>query len=178
MGHIFSNFKFFLVPLSAEFVQTFARFGLYLPKDQIMVIPSEKPRSIMDPVNFVMSFKRTLLTKVSRGYSESFPYLLILLIYNRWVTRRDIRRYNVSVSHDKYHPVISPLGPWIEIEVLKITFSDKMSFQDFRKNIASKAVDFRYHKKLWKPDVSVEADWNELQNVEVQFEDYVTCDEG
>ncbi|CAH0721898.1 unnamed protein product, partial [Brenthis ino] len=29
-----------------------------------------------------------------------------------------------------------------------------------------------------EPDVSVEADWNKLQNIEVQFEDYVTCDEG
>ncbi|KAL3268867.1 hypothetical protein HHI36_007956, partial [Cryptolaemus montrouzieri] len=28
-----------------------------------------------------------------------------------------------------------------------------------------------------EPDVSVEADWNKLQNIEVQFEDYVTCDE-
>ncbi|KAL3279707.1 hypothetical protein HHI36_017213 [Cryptolaemus montrouzieri] len=29
-----------------------------------------------------------------------------------------------------------------------------------------------------EPDVSVEADWNKLQNIEVQFEDYVTCVEG
>lgn len=29
-----------------------------------------------------------------------------------------------------------------------------------------------------EPDMSVEADWNKLQNIEVQFEDYVTCDEG
>ncbi|KAL3279442.1 hypothetical protein HHI36_016953 [Cryptolaemus montrouzieri] len=27
------------------------------------------------------------------------------------------------------------------------------------------------------PDVSVEADWNKLQNIENQFEDYVTSDE-
>ncbi|KAL3288290.1 hypothetical protein HHI36_002738, partial [Cryptolaemus montrouzieri] len=29
-----------------------------------------------------------------------------------------------------------------------------------------------------EPDMSLEADWNKLQNTEVQFEDYVTCDEG
>ncbi|KAL3275709.1 hypothetical protein HHI36_020458 [Cryptolaemus montrouzieri] len=27
-----------------------------------------------------------------------------------------------------------------------------------------------------EPDMSLEADWNKLQNPEVQFEDYVTCD--
>ncbi|CAG9563419.1 unnamed protein product [Danaus chrysippus] len=29
-----------------------------------------------------------------------------------------------------------------------------------------------------EPDMNVEPDWNRLQNIEVQFEDYVTCDEG
>ncbi|KAL3272208.1 hypothetical protein HHI36_022691, partial [Cryptolaemus montrouzieri] len=29
-----------------------------------------------------------------------------------------------------------------------------------------------------EPDMSLEADWNKLQNTEVQFEDYVACDEG
>ncbi|KAL3279979.1 hypothetical protein HHI36_017484 [Cryptolaemus montrouzieri] len=29
-----------------------------------------------------------------------------------------------------------------------------------------------------EPDMSLEADWNKLQNTKVQFEDYSTCDEG
>lgn len=42
-GQELSKEKTFICPLSAKYVQTFARFGLYIYKDQIMNIASEKP---------------------------------------------------------------------------------------------------------------------------------------
>ena len=53
----------------SEFVQTHASLGLYIPKDHITVIASKKPRNINDPISFMESLKRLMLTKVSRGYS-------------------------------------------------------------------------------------------------------------
>ncbi|KAI5693339.1 hypothetical protein M8J76_008690 [Diaphorina citri] len=75
LGHELSKEKTFLCPLSAEYVQTYARFGLFIPKDQIMNIASEKPRVVRDPIGFLSSRKRLMLSKISRGYSE-FPALL------------------------------------------------------------------------------------------------------
>lgn len=42
MGHIFSPSNTFLIPLSSEFIQTFARFGLYVFRDQIPLIARVK----------------------------------------------------------------------------------------------------------------------------------------
>lgn len=104
MGHEFSSFKFFMCPASAEFVQTYARFGLYLPKDQIMIIGSEKPCRILDPRNFLMSLKRVLLTKVSRGFNDAYAYLIILLHY-RYLMSIDIRRRKITLGPE-YFPSI------------------------------------------------------------------------
>uniref|UniRef100_A0A0N4SXA2 Uncharacterized protein n=1 Tax=Brugia pahangi TaxID=6280 RepID=A0A0N4SXA2_BRUPA len=46
-GHVLSSEKTFLCVCSAELVQTFARYGFYVLRDQIMIIPSEKPRTTL-----------------------------------------------------------------------------------------------------------------------------------
>lgn len=67
MGHEFASSKFFFLPMSSEFVQTHGRYGLYIPKDLISIFASEKNRHIRDPQNMCYSFKRLLLSKISKG---------------------------------------------------------------------------------------------------------------
>lgn len=131
MGHLFSEFKFFFLPYSAEFVQTYARFGLYIPKDQIMIIASEKPRRILDPESFMMSFKRVLLTKCSRGYNETFAYLLIILNY-KWLMRIDIRRRLLKIGKIWY-PTIVGMDRQSIIKAKEIEFvGGPYTFQEFK----------------------------------------------
>lgn len=107
MGHELSLEKTFITPYSAEFVQTFSRFGVYLPKDQIMMISSEKPRRITDVMGFLSSFKRLLLTKISRGYNEKFS-IILMLFHSFILTRFDLRMRDVKISKTKFHDMRRP----------------------------------------------------------------------
>lgn len=83
------------LPRQSEFVQTYAIRGLYIPKDQIMTISSERPRVIDDSIAFVDSFKRLLLSRVSRGMNESAALLHVLYHY-RAIMAFDLRRMKIS----------------------------------------------------------------------------------
>lgn len=100
MGHTFSPAKTFVIPLSSEYVQTFARLGLYIPRDQIMMIASEKPRSVRNPHGFLSSFRQLLLAKCARGFSPNYANALLLL-YGRELTQLTLRRHIKSYGKDK-----------------------------------------------------------------------------
>uniref|UniRef100_A0AAU7L128 RNA-directed RNA polymerase n=2 Tax=unclassified Orbivirus TaxID=40068 RepID=A0AAU7L128_9REOV len=85
------------LPRQSEFVQTYAIRGLYIPKDQIMTISSERPRIIDDAIAFVDSFKRLLLSRVSRGMNESAALLHVLYHY-RVIMAFDLRRMKISFN--------------------------------------------------------------------------------
>ncbi|UPT53742.1 MAG: VP1 [Bactrocera dorsalis orbivirus isolate Bt] len=95
------------LPRQSEFVQTYAIRGLYIPKDQIMTISSERPRVIDDPIAFIDSFKRLLLSRVSRGMNESAALLHVLYHY-RAIMAFDLRRMKISfggpIPRDKLGP--------------------------------------------------------------------------
>nr|DAZ85690.1 TPA_asm: VP1 [Aedes orbi-like virus] len=82
---------------SSEYIQTHATLGVYIPKDHIMLIASERPRSITDSVQFMESLRRLLCTKVSRGYEESAA-IAILLYISRWISRLDSRFLNLKIG--------------------------------------------------------------------------------
>nr|CDP93105.1 Bm9187 [Brugia malayi] len=103
-GHVLSSEKTFLCVCSAEFVQTFARYGFYVSRDQIMIIPSEKPRTVSDPLGYMLSSKRLFLSKCARGYSESAAIVLLLWHYYKLV-RMDIRKHHVSIHEEVNYKV-------------------------------------------------------------------------
>lgn len=85
-GHVLNPLKTFFTFHKSEFVQTFGVKGLYIPKNQIMTIPSERPRVIEDPVGFSDGFRRLQLTKVARGESHDSA-VIITAIHHAYVTR-------------------------------------------------------------------------------------------
>nr|QIJ70109.1 RNA-dependent RNA polymerase [Hubei reo-like virus 14] len=92
--------KTHLLIFSAEFVQTYCNLGIYQPKDQIMVIPSEKPRVIDNPSEFLQSLKRLYLSKISRGFSHNFAFLS-LMYQARHIQKFDMRRYKMELMQAK-----------------------------------------------------------------------------
>lgn len=111
-GHVLSVFKFFFMLFSSEYVQTFARFGYYLPRDQISLINSEKPRKVLDPLGFLHSMRGVILAKCARGFNLNFAKLCYVFFFEK-LTRVDLRRHVVNVGEfsdflvDKSLPAIS-----------------------------------------------------------------------
>nr|APG79087.1 RdRp [Hubei reo-like virus 14] len=99
-GFILSVPKTHLSIFSAEFVQTYCNLGIYQPKDQIMIIPSEKPRVIDSPPEFLQSLKRLYLSKISRGFSHNFSFLS-LLYQARHIQKFDMRRFKMDLMPAK-----------------------------------------------------------------------------
>lgn len=87
--------KTFLCYGQSEYVQTYGIRGLFIPKDQILLIGSERPRRILDPLAYLESFKRLLCTKVARGMSHSAAIVIYLYFYRRLMTV-DLRRHQVK----------------------------------------------------------------------------------
>lgn len=87
--------KTFLCYGQSEYVQTYGIRGLFIPKDQILLIGSERPRRITDPLAYLESFKRLLCTKVSRGMNHAASILIFLYVFRRLMTV-DLRRHQVK----------------------------------------------------------------------------------
>lgn len=76
----------------AEYRQTHGLRGVYIPKDQIMVISSEKSKNLDAPFRTIPSIRSMFMTKVSRGFSLRLAELmfwwitwnLISLKFKRW----------------------------------------------------------------------------------------------
>nr|QTW97832.1 RNA-dependent RNA polymerase [Hubei reo-like virus 12] len=100
MGHVVKEENMILIPLGSEFVQTFAKFGLYIPRDLISVIPSEKPRKIVDRLGFVRSFRNVLLSKIARGFSSIFSNIIFLYIYRK-LSSLDLRRHKIQFRNSR-----------------------------------------------------------------------------
>lgn len=94
MGHILSKQKTFVVPGSGEFVQSFARFGLYIPRDCIMTIASEKPRDVRNPLAYAASLRSVILAKMARGMNARYASVFFLFQY-RAVHRLVLKRHDV-----------------------------------------------------------------------------------
>lgn len=97
-GHILNPLKTFFTFHKSEFVQTFGVKGLYIPKNQIMTIPSERPRVIEDPVGFSDGFRRLQLTKVARGESHASA-VIITALHHAYVTRGRLQMTTLSLSN-------------------------------------------------------------------------------
>lgn len=78
---------------------TYGRNGLYIPKDQIMLIPCEKPRNVRDLMEFMRSRKRVLCAKLSRGYGD-FVAVLALLYEVYCLTAFSMRGSEVTFDPD------------------------------------------------------------------------------
>lgn len=118
-GHRMAISKVAFLPLSSEFVQTHAQLGFYVPKDHIMMIPSENPRTIDDQLGFSESMRRLLCSKISRAYSEGFAmYLCIYLL--RHITSISSRQTNFKFE-DRFQVVERSQGQYDpEIKVREI----------------------------------------------------------
>lgn len=79
----------------SEYVQTYGIRGLFIPKDQILLISSERPRRIVDPLAYLESFKRLLCTKIARGMDHAGATLIYLYVYRRLMSV-DLRRHQVK----------------------------------------------------------------------------------
>ncbi|KAL4704845.1 hypothetical protein ACJJTC_008663 [Scirpophaga incertulas] len=105
MGHKFSPAKTYIMPLSSEYVQTYARFGLYIPRDQIMVVASEKPRSIRDSKGL------PLVVQYTEKSIESHWRAVLAL----WKVQPDFRFYRACLNWETNNPVNPSsvyLGTW------------------------------------------------------------------
>lgn len=91
--------KTFLCYGQSEYVQTYAIRGLFIPKDQILLVSSERPRRITDPLAYLESFKRLLCTKISRGMSHRAAEVIYLYTYRRLMTV-DLRRHKVQMNNN------------------------------------------------------------------------------
>nr|APG79103.1 RNA-dependent RNA polymerase [Hubei lepidoptera virus 5] len=151
MGHLFSPSKTFIIPLSAEFVQTFARFGLYLHRDQIPVIASEKPRDIRNPIAFLNSFKSVLLAKLARGMNPDYAYVLYY-VHFRKITELILKRHGVKKGRKEGIRLDIPYLDGMQIHVSDDTYyvtSDKPT------NIREEVRVFRFSTSLcYIPTVS------------------------
>nr|APG79077.1 RNA-dependent RNA polymerase [Hubei tetragnatha maxillosa virus 9]APG79183.1 RNA-dependent RNA polymerase [Hubei tetragnatha maxillosa virus 9] len=143
-GHILSKYKVFICPYSSEYVQTFSRFGLYIPRDQISLINSERPRRVLDPIGFLASFKDILLTKMARGMNSTFARLVYSLFFRK-LTTIDLRRHGIKVSNMEKRKLCKDLEPfyisplkWKKIDTFKVeemfvvTFSIIVMFMPFK----------------------------------------------
>nr|AQU42768.1 VP1 [Morris orbivirus] len=140
MGHIFSPSKTFILPMSAEFVQTFARFGLYLPRDQIPVIASEKPRDIRNPVAFLNSFKSILLAKQARGMNSDYAFMLYY-IHFRKITELSLKRHKLTIMSPEFIYLAVPL---IEDVFIKVANLQCERESERITNIRENVIIFRY----------------------------------
>jgi hypothetical protein len=88
MGHVVKPFVTGMMKGRSEYRQTYAIYGVLIPKDQICVIQSERERDIREIHNFLISKKRTYSTKISRGFNENSALVLFLFecIYLQSVT--------------------------------------------------------------------------------------------
>lgn len=98
-GHVLNPLKTFFTFHKSEFVQTFAVKGLYIPKNQVMVIPSERPRIIEDPIGFSDGFRRLQETKVARGESHSSA-IIITALHHSYVTRRRMHMTTIQFKNE------------------------------------------------------------------------------
>lgn len=147
-GQELSKEKTFTCPMSAEYVQTFARFRLYIYKDQIMNIASEKPRTIEDPMQYLMARKRLMLSKMFRGY-DNFAAMMMLLFETYHVTSFTIRGCDVVIRDSS---VIYPPGSFgiksdLSVLCAKIHFGNYMGVSGMRK-ARVKAEDVSCRKKF------------------------------
>ncbi|AAG34363.1 putative RNA-dependent RNA polymerase VP1 [St Croix River virus] len=77
-GHVASPAKTTLCPLSTEKTQTHAKQGVYIPQDRMMVISSERKKTIESVSAFFSSLVQKYVTKVSRGFSHDLAVDILL----------------------------------------------------------------------------------------------------
>ena len=116
-GHLLSAMKCFLMTCSSEMVQTHARLGLYLPRNQIMMISSEKPRNIQDPIGFCLNLKRLMCSHVARGYDSRIA-TIILSLNIKYLTLLSAKETNFKFDKERTVFEINSdtelsRGPWI-----------------------------------------------------------------
>nr|APG79144.1 RNA-dependent RNA polymerase [Hubei odonate virus 15] len=125
------------LPRQSEFVQTYAIRGLYIPKDQIMSISSEKPRRIDDPLAFMESMKKLYLSKVSRGYSESLAIVSIIYLY-RYVMCFDIRRHSLVLGRRISKQCVREVP--LEVTSMNIKLRPRLSAVEFKRKKSAEDV--------------------------------------
>lgn len=68
-GHVVNPVKMFFGYGSAEYRQSHCLRGALIPKDQIMVLSSEKSKFVDNVQSFLMGYRGMMMTKISRGFS-------------------------------------------------------------------------------------------------------------
>lgn len=94
-GHVANPSKTFLGYGFAEYRQTHAFRGILIPKDQVMLISSEKAKFVDAVQDFIGSIHSMFLTKISRGMQEELAEIIFWYIIVS-LTRISLRRYAVS----------------------------------------------------------------------------------
>nr|AVM87459.1 RNA-dependent RNA polymerase [Wenling scaldfish reovirus] len=78
-GHSVNPIKTGVAFLNSEYRQTHAKNGAYIPKDQIMITSSERPKKIEDVKGAIKSYKALILTKLSRGMSDESAWDIFMI---------------------------------------------------------------------------------------------------
>nr|ASU50444.1 RNA-dependent RNA polymerase [Anopheles annulipes orbivirus] len=163
MGHIVKEENMILIPLGSEFVQTFSRFGLYIPRDLISVIPSEKPRKLVDRLGFVRSFRSVLLAKMARGFSSIFATMIFLYIYRK-LSQLDLRRHKLQfknssrlLSNDNISQKFGRMSvKWLDvnttdISVIKLDEFKKEKMYVFVRSVLCAMLPAEAEGVMWSP---------------------------
>uniref|UniRef100_A0AAU7E2K3 RNA-directed RNA polymerase n=1 Tax=Coleura bat reovirus TaxID=3141869 RepID=A0AAU7E2K3_9REOV len=90
-GHVANPSKTFLGFGFVEYRQTHAYRGVLIPKDQVMLISSEKMKFVDKVQDFIGSIHAMFLTKISRGMNEELAEILfwyIIVTLTKMSTRR------------------------------------------------------------------------------------------
>nr|UNI73872.1 MAG: RNA-dependent RNA polymerase [brine shrimp orbivirus 1] len=87
-GHLVNVFKTMICPYTANYRQTHALRGLYIPKDQVMTSTSEKSRAIFDPLGYLGSRRSIYMTRLTRGAKPQSLAVLLCLEYRQLMARR------------------------------------------------------------------------------------------
>lgn len=126
-GHVINPSKVFVGFGFVEYRQTHGLRGALIPKDQIMLISSEKAKFIDNVQGFLQSYRCMLMTKISRGFSVA----LIQRIY--WYTALIVSKFSL-----KRYRLISPNRDVITAR--KMLEDKKMSRQRILKEDIEKAM--------------------------------------
>jgi hypothetical protein len=140
-GHKVSLEKTFLKQFKSDYRQSYAANGVMIPRDQIMLIPSERPRSLRNPDEFLRSRRRVYLSKISRGMLVTSAQLMFL--YEMFMLGQVKNRFSqLIVDSKKVHRI-----PVKESDVFESWDADELAGGTFKKRRISKGY-YAKHREL------------------------------
>lgn len=102
-GHVINWNKMLFFHGFCEYRQTHCLRGVYIPKDQIMLISSEKTKYVDDVQSLMSSFASLLRTKISRGFKIELAWRIFwFVVFSH--TRISLKNYDLREGRIKLRP--------------------------------------------------------------------------